>query len=84
MEMAGIKVGQDIPKERWEQALDDIIGIGEFLIPMVRKINHEGQGEQDAKDIIETLQLAILALRFVVANATDVVRVIVVPEGSTT
>ena len=79
-EIVGIKFGQSLPPERWREAADNL----EQVFPMVAQrfelMNNDGMGKQDSQDFMEDAMLALVALRFVAANASECCRFIAIPK----
>lgn len=78
-EIIDIKIGQSLPPERWMEAADNL----EQVFPMVARrlelMNNDGMGRQDAQEFMNDAMLALVALRFVGANASECCRFIAVP-----
>lgn len=79
-EIIDIKFGRSLPPERWTEAAENL----EQVFPMVAQrfelMNKDGMGKQDAQDFMEDAMLALVALRFVAANASECCRFIAVPK----
>lgn len=76
MKIVDVKVGHEIPKERWLEAAHNMKILAQAIGNQLRVINRDGMGQQDYNDIMEDAALAIIALEYVANFATDKCRII--------
>lgn len=69
-------IGKELPKESWESAAEHLEIAAPLLANVLRKINHDGKGEQDKEEFLAEMQLAVTAMRYVASFATDKCRFI--------
>ena len=79
-EIIDIKIGRSLPPERWLEAADDLEQIFPMVAHRLELMNNDGMGKQDAMDFMEDAMLALVALRFVAANASECCRFIAIPK----
>lgn len=79
-EIIDIKIGQSLPPERWEEAADNLEQIFPMVAQRLELMNKDGKGKQDAQEFMEDALLALVALRFVGANASECCRFIALPR----
>ena len=80
-EIIDIKIGQSLPPERWFEAADNLQEVFPVVARRLEQLNHDGMGKQDAQDFMADAMLALVAMRFVGANASENCRFIPVPDG---
>lgn len=79
-EIIGIKFGQSLPPERWTEAATNLGKAFPMIARWFEHQNFEGRGKEDAQDFMEDAMLALVALRFVAANASECCRFIAIPK----
>lgn len=79
-EIIDIKIGRSLPPERWLEAADDLEQIFPMVAQRLELMNNDGMGKQDAQEFMEDAMLALVALRFVAANASECCRFIAIPK----
>lgn len=79
-EIVEVKFGRSLPPERWMEAADDLEQIFPMVAQRLELLNKDGKGKQDAQEFMEDALLALVALRFVGANASECCRFIAVPR----
>ena len=82
MDNTKIEVGYALPKERWQEAADNLQTVGAYVAEILKARNCEGQGEQDARDWLADVSLACLALLYVAEFAADKCRMVPLPKGT--
>lgn len=82
MDNAKIEVGYALPKERWQEAADNLQTAGACVAAFFKEKNFDGKGEQDARDWLADVSLACLALLYVAEFAADKCRMIPLPNGT--
>lgn len=75
-----VKIGQPLPPEAWFDARDNIAQVAPFVANILRRLNGDGMGEQDAQDFLADVQMAIVALDYVGRFASENCRYIVIPS----
>ena len=81
MDNTKIEVGYALPKERWQEAADNLQTAGACVAAFFKEKNFDGKGEQDARDWMEDVSLACAALIYVAETATDRCRILPLPKG---
>lgn len=81
MDNTKIEVGYALPKERWLEAADNLQTVGASIAEILKAIDPEGRGEQDAQDWLTDVSLACTALIYVAELAADKCRIIPLPES---
>ena len=76
-----VEIGHALPPEAWLAARDDLAQVFQFVGEYLRKVNHEGKGEQDKEEFLATAQLAYQAMTYVAEFASDKCRIIVLPDN---
>ncbi|MEG0273245.1 MAG: hypothetical protein RR639_04215 [Hydrogenoanaerobacterium sp.] len=71
-----ITIGQELPKEAWLGVAERLNIIAPIFANQLKKLNYEGQGKQDAEELMNDMMLAKIALNYVAQNATDKCRFI--------
>lgn len=79
-EIIDIKIGHSLPPERWMEAADDLEQIFPMVAQRLELLNKDGKGKRDAQEFMEDALLALVALRFVGANASECCRFIPLPR----
>ena len=79
MDDVKIEIGYELPKERWNEAADNLMEAGKLLAGWFRVRNFEGRGQEDADEFMADVILACTALRYVAEFASDKCRMIPVP-----
>lgn len=79
IDITKIEVGQALPPETWLAVRNDLAQAFPLFAEMLRQMNYEGKGEQDAKEFMAEAMLAIQALTYVGEFASDKCRIIVLP-----
>lgn len=82
MDNTKIEVGYALPKERWQEAADNLQTAGACVAAFFKEKNFDGKGEQDARDWLADVSLACLALLYVAEFATDKCRIVPLPEAA--
>ena len=75
-----IEIGQALTKEQWLNARDDLAEAFPLIAEILRRLNNDGLGEQDARTFLAEAQLALQAMTYVGNFATDKCRRIVLPN----
>lgn len=81
MDNTKIEVGYALPKERWQEAADNLQTAGACVAAFFKEKNFDGKGEQDARDWLADVSLACMALLYVAEFATDKCRIVPLPEA---
>ena len=81
MDNTKIEVGYAIPKERWQEAADNLQTAGACVAAFFKEKNFDGKGEQHAMDWLANVSLACTALCYVAEFAADKCRMIPLPKG---
>lgn len=79
-EIIDIKIGRSLPPERWMEAANNLEQVFPMFARRLELLNNDGMGKQDARDFMEDAMLALVALRFVAANASECCRFIAIPK----
>lgn len=79
-EIVDIKFGRSLPPERWMEAAENLEKVFPMFARRLEMLNNDGMGKQDAQDFMEDAMLALVALRFVAANASECCRFIAIPK----
>lgn len=79
-EIVDIKFGRSLPPERWMEAAENLEKVFPMFARRLELLNNDGMGKQDAQDFMEDAMLALVALRFVAANASECCRFIDIPK----
>lgn len=79
-EIVDIKFGRSLPPERWIEAAENLEKVFPMFARRLELLNNDGMGKQDAQDFMEDAMLALVALRFVAANASECCRFIAIPK----
>lgn len=74
-----VEIGQALTKEQWLNARDDLAEAFPLVAEILRRINGDGLGEQDAQTFLAEAQLALQAMTYVGNFASDKCRIIVLP-----
>ena len=82
MDNTKIEVGYALPKERWQEAADNLQTAGACVAAFFKEKNFDGKGEQDARDWLADVSLACLALLYVAEFAADKCRMVPLPKGT--
>lgn len=80
MDDVKIEIGYALPKEKWEEAADNLEQVGKVMAMWFLKKNFDGRGEEDAADFLADITLASVAMRYVANYATEKCRMIPVPN----
>ena len=80
MNIIDAKIGQSLPKERWMEAAENLEKAFPVFARRMELLNHDGKGKQDAEEFMADAILAIIAMRFVAANASECCRFIPLAE----
>ena len=78
-EIVDIKFGRSLSPERWMEAAENLEKVFPMFARRLELLNNDGMGKQDAQDFMEDAMLALVALRFVAANASECCRFIAIP-----
>ena len=70
-----------LPSETWREAAERIALAAPYVANYLRKINHDGSGEQDYDDFMIDMQLAYTAMRYVAEFANDKCVIVAEPDG---
>ena len=79
-EIVDIKFGRSLSPERWMEAAENLEKVFPMFARRLELLNNDGMGKQDAQDFMEDAMLALVALRFVAANASECCRFIAIPK----
>lgn len=79
-EIVDIKFGRSLPPERWMEAAENLEKVFPMFARRLELLNNDGMGKQDAQDFMEDAMIALVALRFVAANASECCRFIAIPK----
>lgn len=79
-EIVDIKFGRSLPPERWMETAENLEKVFPMFARRLELLNNDGMGKQDAQDFMEDAMLALVALRFVAANASECCRFIAIPK----
>ena len=63
--------GYTVPKERYQEAAENIQKLGAMYAEYLRKKNFDGLGAQDAQELMADILLACTALLYVAEFAAD-------------
>jgi|AGTN01.2.fsa_nt_gi hypothetical protein len=68
--ITNVTVGQEIPKERWKTAAENVQKAAPYMAKLLVDLNgnDKEQGRQDAEDFMSDITLAVIALNAVAAN----------------
>lgn len=80
MDDVKIEIGYALPKEKWEEAADNLEQVGKIMAMWFLKKNFDGRGQEDADEWMADVTLACTALRYVAEFAADKCRMIPVPN----
>ena len=80
MDDVKIEIGYALPKERWNEAAENLMQVGLVIATHLRVQNYEGRGKEDADAWMVDVNLACTALRYVAEFAADKCRMIPVPD----
>lgn len=80
MDDVKIEIGYELPKERWNEAAENLMQVGLVIATHLRVENYEGHGKEDADEWMADVTLACTALRYVAEFAADKCRMIPVPN----
>lgn len=78
--VTNITLGQEVAKERWLCAAENVQQISSTIAQRLLATNYEGRGKQDANEFMTDMQLAYMALLYVAEFATDKCRFIPMPD----
>ena len=73
---AKIEIGYAMPKERWNEAAENLMQVGLLFATYSRVQNYEGRGKEAADEWMADVTLACTALRYVAEFAADKCRMI--------
>ena len=79
-EIIDVKLGQSLPPERWLQAADNLEEVFPLVGAFLEELNGDGMGKQDKQEFMEDAMLALVAMRFVGAHASECCRFIALPR----
>lgn len=79
MDNVKIEMGYALPKERWNEAAENLMQAGLMVAKYFLARNIEGRGKEDADEWMADVTLACIALRYVAEFAADKCRMIPVP-----
>lgn len=79
--MEKIEIGYTVPKERWQDAAQNLRQIGETLAYNLMAASGDGRGAEDADDLRADFMLACTAINYVAEFAVDKCRFIPIPGG---
>ena len=74
-----VEIGYTLPKERWQEAAQNLEDLGNALAAGLRAQNKDGLGAEDADALMADIVLACMALHHVAEFATDKCRIIPLP-----
>ena len=80
MDDVKIEIGYALPKERWNEAAEDLMKAGLMVAKYLRAMKFEGRGKEDADEWMADVTLACTALRDVAEFAADKCRMIPIPN----
>lgn len=76
MDDVKIEIGYALPKERWNEAAENLMQAGLLVATELRSINFGGHGKEVADEWVADVILACTALRYVAEFAADKCRMI--------
>lgn len=76
MDDVKIEIGYALPKERWNEAAENLMQEGLLIAKSFRAMNFEGCGKEAADEWMADVALACTALRYVAEFAADKCRMI--------
>ena len=79
MDNVKIEMGYALPKERWNEAAENLMQVGLLVATDLRTMKFEGRGKEYADEWMADVTLACTALRYVAEFAADKCRMIPVP-----
>lgn len=79
MDNVKIEIGYALPKERWNEAAENLMQVGLLVATDLRTMKFEGRGKEYADEWMADVTLACTALRYVAEFAADKCRMIPVP-----
>jgi hypothetical protein len=71
--------GYTVPKERYQEAAENIQKLGAMYAEYLRKKNFDGLGEQDVQELMADILLACTALLYVAEFAADKCHMVPLP-----
>ena len=74
-----VEIGYTVPKERWQEAAENLEELGNVLAAGFLKQNKDGRGKEDADALMADIVLACMALHHVAEFAADKCRIIPLP-----
>lgn len=74
--MSKIVWGQELPKEVWMEAAENLSQVAGLIATLLVSENYEGKGKQDADDFLIDMQLAVMAMQYVAEFAIDKCRIL--------
>lgn len=77
-----VDFGYTLPKERWVEAAENVLEMGNQIAALLLRRNADGMGKQDAEEWTADVLLAYTALRYVAEFATDKCRMMPLPNGN--
>lgn len=80
MDDVKIEIGYALPKERWNEAAENLMEAGLMVAKYLRAMNLEGRGKEVADEWMADVTLACTSLRYVAEFAADKCRMIPVPN----
>lgn len=80
MDDVKIEIGFAVPKERWNEAAENLMQAGLLVATELRSMNFGGHGKEVADEWMADVILACTALRYVAEFAADKCRMIHVPD----
>lgn len=80
MDDVKIEMGYALPKERWNEAAENLMQVGLLVATDLRTMKFEGRGKEYADEWMADVTLACTALRYVAEFAADKCRMISVPN----
>lgn len=74
-----IEIGQALPPEDWLAARDDLAAVFPLIGEYLKRLNGDGMGEQDKEEFMWEAMLALQAMTYVAAFASDSCRFVIIP-----
>lgn len=71
-----VEIGYTVPKERWQEAAQNLQDLGNVLAAGFLRQNKDGRGQEDADALMSDITLACMALYHVAEFAVDKCRII--------
>ncbi len=75
-----IKRCKTLTAEQWSDVADRLQDAAPIFAGILEKINRDGKGQQDARELMADMQCAVTAVRYVSAFAADQCNFLLVSE----